>query len=349
MTRLASGPPALARVVRTIGRRTLGVLVLLVVTVVLFLAMLGAALFTLITALWRPRPGRGRRVLALATVYSAIEIAGLAAAAWRWFRYAVDRDALRYRQGRIRALEKSLRVLRRAARRLGGLDVVLLDAPVEGRETGPPTLPTGPLIVCSRHGGIGGAFLLAHLLMSDHGRLPRPVLKRTLSWDPLIDTLLSGIPHAFVDPQPGDRSATTADIGTLARGMAADDALLIFPEGGNFTPRRRIHAIRRLRRRGLTAAAARAERRRNVLPPHPEGVLAAIEAAPEADVVFVTHAGLYHLQSAADVWRALPLPAPVVFTWWAVPTSEVPRQQEAQLRWLEDHWSRIDSWVAQYQ
>jgi 1-acyl-sn-glycerol-3-phosphate acyltransferase len=273
--------------------------------------------------------------VAIAAAYVGVEIVGLVLAAGRRLRFLVDRDAARERRARIRSLTSSLTVLRAAARRFGGLKVI-----------DPPALPAGPLIVCGRHGGIGGAFLLAHILLAGYGRLPRAVLKQTLSWDPLIDSLLSGIPHAFINPRPGDGGATSARIGALAEGMGAGDVLLIFPEGGNFSPRRRLLAIRRLRRRGLTAAAARAERLRNVMPPHPDGVLAAIDAAPEADVVFVAHTGLEHLQSATDLWRALPLRLPVVFTWWTVPAAQIPREADAQIGWLEDHWSRIDSWVA---
>lgn len=333
-------PPSRTRAARAAGRRILGVLALLAASGVVVLAALGDSAFTLLTAPWRPRQGRGRRTVGIAAVYSRAEIAGLAAAAWRRLRFAVDHDAERDRRDRVRSLTESLDALRAAARRFGDLEVV------QDPDTQP--LPAGPLIVCGRHGGVGGAFLLAHILLSDHGRVPRVVLKRALSWDPLIDTLLSRIPHAFINPQPGDAGATAARVGALARGMAADEALLIFPEGGNFTPGRRIRAIRRLRHRGLYRAAAQAEQLRNVLPPHPDGLFAALEAAPEADVVFVAHTGLEHLRSAADIWRAVPLRLPVVLTWWATPAPEVPDQADARMRWLEEQWARIDTWVADH-
>lgn len=326
---------------RAVGRRILGILLLLIASAVVFLAVLGAAVYTVFTSPWRPRFGRYRRVLAIAAVYAWLEISGLAVAAWRWVRYRIDRDAARDRRDLIRSLDRALGALRTATQYFGGLDVAV----VAGPGFTAPELPAGPLIVCGRHGGIGGAFLLAHLLLADFGRLPRVVLKQTLAWDPLLDALLSRIPHAFVDPRPGDGGATAARIGALAQGMAPDDALLVFPEGGNFTPRRRLRAIARLRRRGLTKHAARAAQLRNVLPPHPDGLFAALDAAPESVVVFVAHTGLDHLQSAADVWRALPLRERVVFTWWAVPASAVPRQPEARLGWLEDNWARIDHWV----
>lgn len=354
---------------RAAGRRLAGTGLLVAASVLVLIAALGASLGTLLEALWRrgrPRLGRLRRVIAVAAVYAGIEISGLITAAGRWLRFRLDHDAARDRRGRVRALSASLDRLRRAAGRFGGLEVLLVSPSASGgagesdpfeRSGGPEPrtrrwrpepleLPAGPLIVCGRHGGVGGAFLLAHLLLSTYHRLPRVVLKQTLAWDPLIDALLSRIPHAFIDPQPGDGGATAARIGALARGMAVDEALLIFPEGGNFTPRRRMRALHRLRRRGLAAAAERAARLRNVLPPHPDGVFAAIEAAPQAAVVFVAHTGLDHLLSAADVWRALPLRLPVVITWWVVPAADVPRRPQERLSWLEENWARIDGWVA---
>ncbi|GAA2015628.1 lysophospholipid acyltransferase family protein [Catenulispora yoronensis] len=333
---------------RAAGRRLLGICLLIFVSAIVVPVAVVAGLYTVLTTPLRLRVGRYRRVLAVAVIYAALEITGLAVAAWRWIRFHVDHDAVRDRDERRRSLTTALNGLRRAARRYGGLDVLLV-APSSDQRSAPPEMPPGPLIVCGRHGGVGGAFLLAHLLLAEYGRLPRVVLKDTLAWDPLIDALLSRIPHAFIDPQPGDHGATAARVGELAQGMAADDALLIFPEGGNFTPRRRLRAIRRLRRRGLGAAAARAEQLHNVMPPHPDGVFAAIESSPRAAVVFVAHTGLDHLQSASDVWRALPLREPVVYTWWAVPATEIPQQPETRMGWLEDNWARIDGWVARNQ
>ncbi|MEY9928754.1 1-acyl-sn-glycerol-3-phosphate acyltransferase [Catenulispora sp. GP43] len=336
---------------RGFGRRTAGVLLVLVVAVVVLPIALLCAVFTALTSPLHLRVGRVRRVVAVAAVYSVTEIVGLARAAWQRVRFVLDRDDVRDRRSRVRSLTASLSALRAAARRYGRLQVKLArptthDPDSASHGPGTLTLPAGPLIVCGRHGGVGGAFLLAQILLADFGRLPRVVLKQTLAWDPLIDTLLSRIPHAFIDPQPGDQGATAARIGVLAEGMDADDALLIFPEGGNFTPRRRIRAIHRLRRRGLAKAASHAEQLRHVLPPHPDGLFSALDAAPDADVVFVAHTGLEHVQSAADMWRALPLRLPVVFTWWTVPAAEIPREEEARVRWLEENWSRIDGWVA---
>ena len=84
---------------------------------------------------------------------------------------------------------------------------------------------------------------------------------------------------------------------------------------------------------------------RNVLPPRPGGVRAALRAAPEADVVYVAHTGADHLLSPRDVWRALPLREPIQMRWWQVPAAQVPRTADAQIGWLYAWWERIDAWI----
>ena len=138
-----------------------------------------------------------------------------------------------------------------------------------------------PVIILSRHAGPGDAFLLIYGLLAYAGRRPLPVLKNTLVLDPWIDVLFGRVPHCFIRPSPraGDRAA--AQISDLAAGMGEQDALVLFPEGGNFTPGRRLRAIGRLRRRGQPTRASQATQLEHVLPPRSAGVLAAIHAAPQ--------------------------------------------------------------------
>ena len=91
--------------------------------------------------------------------------------------------------------------------------------------------------------------------------------------------------------------------------------------------------------------ARRSETMRHVLAPHPGGVTAALAAAPAADVVWVTHAGLDHLHTAADIWRELPLHQTVQMRWWRVPATDVPRDETTQIEWLYQWWQRIDDWI----
>ncbi|GAA3610050.1 lysophospholipid acyltransferase family protein [Kineosporia mesophila] len=212
-----------------------------------------------------------------------------------------------------------------------------------------------PLIVFSRHAGPGDSFLLVHALMNWYDREPRIVLKDTLQWDPAIDIVLNRLPTRFIrsgapgkatiDPAAGPDAET--QIGELARRLDHDDALVLFPEGGNFTQRRRARAIARLRRRGLMAEAAKAEAMRYVLPPRPGGVLAVLENAPEADVVWVAHTGTDHLLTVADVWDALPVHIDLKMRWWQVPAGSVPQDREQRIAWLYEWWRQIDGWVTE--
>ena len=146
----------------------------------------------------------------------------------------------------------------------------------------------------------GDSFLLMHALVNWYAREPRIVLAAALQWDPAIDVVLNRLPNRFLST---GGPAVEQQIGALATALDDDDAFVIFPEGGNFTERRRAAGIARLRARGLEEAARRSEAMRHVLPPQPGGVAAALTAAPEADVVWVAHAGLDHLFTVADVWR----------------------------------------------
>jgi hypothetical protein len=124
---------------------------------------------------------------------------------------------------------------------------------------------------------------------------------------------------------------------------------VIFPEGGNFSERRRSRAIERLRGLGHADEAAKAERMRNLMAPKPGGTLAAIVAAPDADVLLVAHEGLEDLSSIADLWRGLPMDDVVEVKWWHVAADELPRDRpvDDQVDWLFDWWGRLDSWVAE--
>ncbi len=100
---------------------------------------------------------------------------------------------------------------------------------------------------------------------------------------------------------------------------------MIFPEGGNWTPGRWRRGVERLEGLGRPDLAARARDMPNLLPPRAGGVLAALTACPDADVIFVAHAGLDRLVSVADVWRSLPMDQLIRARWWRVPAPEVPR------------------------
>jgi len=318
--------------------------------VVLGLALAAALLPLLVVvavALSIVLPGRWRvlRLLGFALVYLLIETVGLAVAFALWLATGLGRW-LRA-DWSVRAHYAALRLvllgLVGSARLLFGLRVVDDEVGWSPLDDGVPGSENA-MLVLSRHAGPGDSLLLVHTLLGrDHDRRPRIVLKDLLQLDPLLDVYLNRLPNAFLAAGADD---STDRIARLAQGLGDEDALLIFPEGGNFSEGRRRRAIDRLRMKGMASQAAAAERMRHMLPPRPGGVAAALAAAPHADVVLVAHTGLEHLSTAADLWDGLPMDSTVRMRWWFVPATDVPHAPDDVERWLYACWADLDRWVA---
>jgi len=204
------------------------------------------------------------------------------------------------------------------------------------------------VIVLSRHAGSGDSFLLVRQLLSVYGRRPRVVMKASLQLDPGLDVVAGRLPNVFISRAKSGERVFVEQIERLAKGLDDAGALVIFPEGGNWTPNRWDRAIQRLERLGRRDLAARARQMPNLLAPRSGGAFTAIEACPRADVIFVAHAGLDRLVTVSDVWKNLQVNQTIRAKWWRVPGDQVPRglDHEAQLRWLYDWWKVIDDWIS---
>src|SRR5262249_15138843 len=141
------------------------------------------------------------------------------------------------------------------------------------------------------------------------------------------------------------REAVTAQLTELAAGMDGNDAILMFPEGGNWTPGRHERAIARLTRAGRRRAAADAASNRNVLPPHAAGVLACLAGRGDLNVGVVAHTGLEDLVGPVSIWRAVPVSEPMVVRWWYEPARELPQSAARRRNWLRLQWAIVDSWI----
>ena len=188
-----------------------------------------------------------------------------------------------------------------------------------------------------------------HQLLTVYQRRPRVVMKASLQLDPSVDIVGHRLPNVFIKAQLTGDHIFTREIERLARGLDAKGALVIFPEGGNWTPSRWRRGIRGLEQKGRPDLAGRAREMPNLLPPRPGGALAAVAACPDADVIFVAHAGLDNIITLGDVWGKFPINQVIRAKWWRVPFDEVPRSadHEAQLQWLYDWWERIDTWISE--
>lgn len=324
-------------------------IVALTVVVLTFLPLI--VLVAAFAVRWLPGRWRGLRLLWFLLVYLVRESVGLVAMFVLWL---VSGFGWRLRSDRMRRAHVVLegwylRGLTGSAQRVLGLRVTT-DAVPAGLAVDEPfraPVPEGvrPVLVFSRHAGVGDSFLLVGQLVNAYGRRPRIVLKDLLQFDPCIDTVLNRLPNRFIQPDPAPGGGAIDSIADLAAGLEADGALILFPEGGNFSAQRRARAIERLREEGLDELVPLAEELTEVLPPRPGGALAAISAAPDADVLFVAHTGLEQISSARDVWRELPMRDEVRLTWWRVPAAEVPTGRQERIAWLYEWWERIDTWI----
>ena len=188
-----------------------------------------------------------------------------------------------------------------------------------------------------------------HQLLSVYQRRPRVVMKATLQLDPSVDIVGNRLPNVFIKRRQTGEHIFTDQIRRLARGLDQNGALVIFPEGGNWTPNRWRRGIRSLEHVGRSDLAARARDMPNLLPPRPGGTLAAMSACPDADVIFVAHAGLDNIITVGDVWGKFPINQVIRARWWRVPVDQVPRtaDHEAQVQWLYGWWERIDTWISE--
>ncbi|MEO8091632.1 MAG: 1-acyl-sn-glycerol-3-phosphate acyltransferase [bacterium] len=324
------------RLVRRVVFAPLGLALALVAVPLLPVAALIAALSS------RLVPGRHRplRVLWFGFVYLALEAVVLVAAFGLWlasgFGYVIRSE--RFVSAHYRLLGWFLARVIGTARRTFNITLDI-------RESGEHAT-AAPRLVLSRHAGPGDSFLLVHTVC-ERKRRPRIVLKDTFQWEPMFDTILGRLPCQFVspNPRPGAGDQLIEGIGRIAGGMGERDSLVIFPEGGNITEARRLRSIGKLEERGRHEEAERARTMRNVMAPRPGGALAALDACPAAEVVFVAHTGLEDLSSAVDLWRGLPMDSAVrVRTWYLTP-DQVPAEREERIRWLFDWWKRVDTWI----
>lgn len=325
-------PPGVRRLVTV--PLALAVLPLLVATLPVWV------LTGLVSSPFLPGKWRGLRLLWFGIVWFGGEWLALGALGWMWLRSGFGRrlGEERWQQAHYRLLGWMLDRVYRTARWTFRLRVV---------GSGEPLRRDAPLLVLCRHAGPGDSMLLIRTLVAVGRLRPRIVLKDALQLDPTVDVLLNRLPNRFITPHPGVADDVEAAISALAAGAGPGDAVVIFPEGGNFTEQRRSRAIERLRGLGHADEAAKAERMHNLMAPKPGGPLAALAAAPDADVLLVAHEGLEDLSRVADLWRGLPMDDVVEARWWLVPSADLPRGRpvDDQVDWLFDWWTRLDTWI----
>ena len=327
-------PPKVVRRVLVAPAVVLACLVLVALSPVI----LGCA--ALLDVVLRGRGSGLTRLVAFGLVYVAAEAAMIVTffAFWIASGFGLAIRTPWMRSAHFTVIRAWLRVLSASGRSLLGLRIVVSD---------PPEPRPGPLLVFGRHAGIGNSLMMVRQLMLKYGRTPRIVMLEFLAWDPVIDIVAHRLDGVFISHEPRRREEQLGSIAGLASGMGDMEAFILYPEGKDFTEPVKTRAVMRLRDKGHHEHAERAEAMERVLPPRHRGPLAAILAAPEADVVLVAHTALESLGSLRDLHRRLPLERPVLARYWRIPAADVPRDERALIAWLFDWWERIDAWIVE--
>lgn len=323
----------------------------LVITLLLVTSLPLAAIAAAFASRWLPGRWRPLRLLWMLLVYLLLESATLIALFGLWVASGFGRRVRRERwqAAHYLLMRWYLAILLHSAERRFNLrfDLDLEEAPRPGEPLRRPADVTRPpLLVFARHAGPGDSLLLVHSLLQ-LGYRPRIVLKGTLRWAPTVDVVLHRVPSSFVVPG-APRGTGTGAVAALADGLQAGDALVLFPEGRNFTTDRRHTSITKLEEIGDHAAAEEARELRHVLAPRTGGALAALEHAPEAEVAFVVHTGLEDLSGIVDLWRGLPMDAAIRVNAWRIPREEIPIARGARAAWLAWWWRRVDAWIVEH-
>jgi 1-acyl-sn-glycerol-3-phosphate acyltransferase len=259
------------------------------------------------------------------------------AAIWIWYA-ATRQSAEWWDRTNSMLLRKALASIVAAARRTVGFELV-----IDEKSMIPDPEDETPLLVLCRHGGPGDSFAVVHLLLSAYQRRVRIVMKAALQWDPAIDLMLNRLSACFLSAKSHGEGAD--QISRMTTRLGSGDALLLFPEGANWTPARRERSIQRLRRRRQTRAAWVAEQLSHVLPLRPAGVLGCLAARSDLTVTVMAHTGLDKLVTVGSVWNALPIRMPMLLRSWSFPPNMIPREPDTQLSWLTLEWAVVDEWI----
>ncbi len=213
---------------------------------------------------------------------------------------------------------------------------------VEGEEA----LEGSPILLLIRHASNADTLMPTVIVQIPTGLRLRYVKKRELLWDPCIDIVGSRLPNYFVRRSSRDPEREIRALVRLVRNIGPGEGVIIYPEGTRFTPEKRAHILRRLRERGETELAARAEKLQYVLPPKPAGTLALLENSPDADAVFCAHVGFEGAGDLKDLWNGKIVGQVIRIRFWRVPRAEIPRDRGDRIDWLFDHWARVDDWIS---
>ena len=298
-------------------------------------------LVLLLLDLFDRKAHRFTRIGGLGIAMCVTELVGLVAAFVLWvgsgFGWAIKKPL--FQRAHNKVFGWWLELVTRALRVYLGFEFVM---PVGERIS-------GPVLTFARHAGPGDAFLLARTVIQDYGRQLRMLGTSKLLWDPFMNHMVTRLPFHFCDTRPTDPTSDLEAIAEMCSTMGDDSVMIIFPEGGNWTPNRWDQAISKLEEIGKKEFADKASAMPHVLPPRPAGAIAALRARDDVTVVFVGHVGLEDLYSLKQIWANVPLGRKVQAAYWSVPADQIPTESDAILSWLFDQWAQVEAWIVEHE
>lgn len=255
---------------------------------------------------------------------------------WFWLR-----DGFGTRFGSAASIRRHERVQRWSLALLARRAEQLLGIRIELDPDTNAVLEPAPAIVMCRHVSVFDASLPA-LCYQQRGFQVRSVIMAELLADPGFDLLYGRLGSVFIprDNGPDARAA----LASLGGSLDASTVAVIFPEGRLFRP----ELLERVRDRLTQTDPDRARTLvglRHVLPVRPGGITALLDAAPDADIVVIAHAGLDQYPDVRTLARHIPLTEPVRVTAWRIPRAQVPGDPSARVRWLDATWQHVDDWL----
>ncbi len=223
-----------------------------------------------------------------------------------------------------------------SARRIFGLRLE-----VEGEEC----VRTGPLVVIGRHVSPIDNLVPAAFVSARHGLRLRWVINRWLLRDPCLDIVGGRLPNVFVDTRRDEPGGQAPAVGALAERLGRNEGVLIYPEGALFSTKRRARVIARLATTDRDASH-RAAALQHVLAPRAGGFVAALAAAPEADVVVCGHTGLESAGSYRAFISGALVGSRVRLQFRRIARQSIPPDATGQAEWLWRTWTEVDRWIA---
>ena len=318
---------------------SLEIVAFVLVTVLLPVLLLGAALVDLTLWIRDRKPWVGVRLVAFLWWFLFGEMRALVGLLGIWLLTGGP-----FGKGSLRRTRwiYALRV-HWSGSHLGGIRALFgLRFEVEGLELAGP----GPAVIMMRHASIVDNLLPDVFVARTHGIGLRFVIKRELQMIPTIDIGGRWAPTFYARRGSGDTAGEVAALRSLVHGLGPNEAIVIYPEGTRFTTAK-LNRAKEVVAERQPEVASRADRLEHVLPPRLGGPIALLEEATEADVVFCGHAGFDGYAHISDIWSGRLVGKTIHIRFWRHPAASVPRDEDGLVAWLYERWHALDDWVGE--